>query len=63
MLEAYALSFLQKYPYLERIVGIATEPLTRYKDKRRASSEEVLLAMDPEWSYELVAEFRERQEL
>ena len=63
MLEAYALSFLQKYPYLERIVGIATEPLPRDKDKRRASSEDLVLAMVPEWSDELLADLKERQEL
>ena len=63
MLEAYALSFLQKYPYLERVIGIATEPLLSEKDKRRGRSEDLVLAMVPEWSEELLKDLKERQEV
>jgi len=63
MLETYALSFLQKYPYLERVIGIATEPLPSDKRKRRSSSEDLVLAMVSEWSDELSKDLKERQEL
>ena len=62
MLETYAFSFLQKYPHLERVVGIATEPLKKGGEKRKGTSEDLVLATVSEWSDELLADLRARRE-
>lgn len=63
MLEAYALSFLERYRYLKRIIGIATEPPATSGDERRGSSEDLVLAEAPEWTDELLNDLEKRKEL
>jgi hypothetical protein len=45
MLEVHALSLLEKYPVLKRVVGIATEPATK-----GGSSEDVIFVRDIQWT-------------
>lgn len=52
--EAYAFGFLEKYRFLNRIVGIATEPVNS-----KGSSEDLVLALPPEWTEEAVQQTRE----
>lgn len=63
MLEAYALSFLHRYRYLKRIIGIATEPLPKHGTDRRGSSEDLVIAKAPKWTEELLRDLRERQKV
>lgn len=58
MLEAYALAFLRRYPQLERIVGVATEPPSG--DRKMGSSEDLIVVEVPEWTAELLADLEER---
>lgn len=60
-LETYALSFLQEYPHLERIIGIATEPLPKDGGSRKGASEDLIYAERPEWTDELLADLAERR--
>lgn len=60
MLEVYALTFLRMHPRLERIVGIATEPLLP-NDERKGSSEDLILVEAPVWDDDLLMQLEERQ--
>ena len=59
MLEAYALAVHEQNPFLDRVVGIATEP----PDPRRrtGSSEDLVLMERPVWTDELRASLAERK--
>ncbi|MGN8118618.1 hypothetical protein [Labrys sp. 22185] len=59
MLEAYALVFLRRYPKLERIVGIATEPPGGRG--KTGSSEDLIYVEVPEWTPEILADLEERK--
>jgi hypothetical protein len=53
-LHAYAMGIMNKYRYLKRIIGIASEPpLANY---RRESSEDMIILEIPEWTLELEQE-------
>jgi predicted methyltransferase len=54
-LQAYAMGLMNKYRYLKRIVGIASEPLPKATD-RRESSEDLIILEIPEWTLELEQE-------
>ena len=58
MLEVYALMFLRRYPQLERIVGVATEPPSG--DRTQGSSEDLIVVEVPQWTPELLADLEER---
>jgi len=58
MSETYALSLLERYPSLKRIVGIATEPATG-----RGSSEDIILIEGVQWTPELRTDLAGRREL
>ncbi|NHA14139.1 hypothetical protein [Thioalkalivibrio sp. XN279] len=51
-LRIYALLFLRKYPHLQRVIGIGTEPPPTGKD-HDGSSQDLLFAEQPEWTDEL----------
>lgn len=61
MLETYALTFLRKYPSLKRIVGIATEPPSN-SSAEIGSSEDLILAVAPDWTPEIIKNLEESQE-
>ena len=58
MLETQALSLLEKYPSLKRVVGVATEPATS-----KGSSEDIFFAEDVPWTPELKANLQSRRTL
>jgi hypothetical protein len=58
MLEAYALTFLQKRSDLRQVVGIATEPSTG-----RGSSEDLIMVRQMQWTPDLVQELERRKKL
>lgn len=62
MLEAYAFTFLQKYPYLYRIIGIGTEPPPKEGEKS-GSSEDLVFVENPDWTESFVEELEERKTL
>jgi hypothetical protein len=59
-LKVYALSFLDKYRSLERVVGIATEPLPDAGNSG-GSSEDLLMMEQPDWTDELRESLAARQ--
>ncbi len=61
MLEVYALVFLRRYPQLERIVGIATEPPSG--DRKLGYSEDLIVVELPQWTPEMLADLEERAKL
>ena len=58
MLETQALSLLEKYPALNRVVGIATEPATG-----GGSSEDIVFIKDIQWTPQLKATLESRRAL
>jgi hypothetical protein len=60
MLECYALTFLERYPHLARVVGITTEP-PQEGGSSAGSSEDLILAEQPVWTDNLRASLKERQ--
>jgi len=48
MLEAYGYSYLKKYPYLERVIGIGTEPKNAH-----GGSQDLILFEQPNWTPEI----------
>ena len=60
ILEAYALTLLQKNPQIRRVVGIASEPKPP-AGKKPGSSEDLIYAEQPEWTDQLVADLDERK--
>jgi hypothetical protein len=61
MLETYALAILQKNPKLQRVVGIASEPPSG--DRRTGSSEDLIMAEQPEWTPEVLESLEERKKI
>ena len=59
MLEAYALTFLLRYPTLKRVIGIATEPPN--KGNSLGSSEDLILAARWDWTPAFLRELEERK--
>ena len=61
MLETYALAVLKKNPRLQRVVGIATEP--RRKDGPTGSSEDLIMAEQPEWTADVLENLEEQKKV
>jgi hypothetical protein len=59
MLETYAFAFLQKFPELKQVVGIAMEPPTRAGGA--GSSEDLIVARPGEWSAAFVEDLERRK--
>jgi hypothetical protein len=58
MLEIHALSLLEKYPVLKRVVGIGTEPATK-----GGSSEDIILVGEVQWTPRLRTDLGQGREL
>lgn len=58
MLEIHALSLLEKYPVLKRVVGVATEPATG-----GGSSEDIIFVRDIQWTPRLRTDLGQRRAL
>lgn len=62
MLETYALTFLEKYPALRRVVGIASEPPPLPGAASEGSSEDMIYAEAPEWTDDLRSQLQESRD-
>ena len=59
LLETYALAFLQKYPALRQVIGIATEPPN--KAGKAGSSEDFIVVQVEEWTPKLLQDLEDRK--
>jgi hypothetical protein len=59
MRETYAFAFLQKFPELKQVVGIAMEPPTRAGGT--GSSEDLIVARPGEWNAAFVEDLERRK--
>ena len=60
LLETYALAFLQKYPALRQVIGIATEPPNKAAAKAGSSEDFIVVQVD-EWTPKLLKDLEDRK--